>query len=307
MRYNTGNPVEPNGSSDPRDLYDNSANTDLLINGAMPAYSDRTGQQRKSFSGMELDFNQFLINSGFEPNRLVYANRSQLIVDRPTQLIDRDGSIYRAKVPASFPLTLTGTWTADSENLVDVGDTSLRQDLATSAAGKGVDIVANATRIVDSIAAARLLSIDGAKWITVSSYYGGSNDILSFYRVDQLDITTPDDGVTCLEMIDGGRLKLNHNGSIDIRQAGAIGSWNGTTGADDTEAIQRAVDSGIREIRIPPVGAGFSYQTTTPINITKSVYLVGGGVETQIQIGVLQNQRGGDLGFILTTLESDLI
>ena len=43
MRYNTGNPVEPNGSSDPRDLYDTAAIADLLVNGPLGEYLSRLG------------------------------------------------------------------------------------------------------------------------------------------------------------------------------------------------------------------------------------------------------------------------
>jgi len=56
-KYNTGNPV---GSSSPLDLYDNAENLDNGINGAALTWRDRRGVTRKSFAGIESDFQQFL-------------------------------------------------------------------------------------------------------------------------------------------------------------------------------------------------------------------------------------------------------
>ncbi|UXB38277.1 hypothetical protein K7569_10955 [Stenotrophomonas maltophilia] len=56
-KYNTGNPV---GSSSPLDLYDNAENLDNGINGTALTWLDRRGVTRKSFAGIETDFQQFL-------------------------------------------------------------------------------------------------------------------------------------------------------------------------------------------------------------------------------------------------------
>lgn len=56
-RYNTGNPL---GSTDPRDLYDNAENLDAGINGTADTWRDRFGRDRKSWDGIESDFEQFL-------------------------------------------------------------------------------------------------------------------------------------------------------------------------------------------------------------------------------------------------------
>lgn len=133
--FNTLNPVP---SADARDRYDNSQVFDELMNGSSPNTPDRLGVLRQSWAGMEQAFNQFLINSGFEPNHLTYVDGSPLQVDRPTQLIDRAGSVYRVEMPASFPVMLTGTWATDEDLLVDVGDQSLRQALALST---GADLI----------------------------------------------------------------------------------------------------------------------------------------------------------------------
>lgn len=132
MRYNTGNPVEPDGSSDPRDLFDNAGIIDLFVTGESPSYVDRLGRNRKSLVGMEQDFSNFLINSGFEPIHLVYVDGQPLTVSRPSQLIDRAGKSYRVKFTASFPVALTGTWATDLTKLAEVVDQALRQDLAAA-------------------------------------------------------------------------------------------------------------------------------------------------------------------------------
>jgi hypothetical protein len=148
--YNTMNPVP---SADARDRYDNSQVFDELMNGAAPSTPDRLGVLRQSWSGMEQAFNQFLINSGFEPNHLTYVDGSPLQVDRPTQLIDRAGSVYRVKMPASFPVMLTGTWATDEALLVDVGDESLRQALSDeNLTDSGAALVGRVPLVINSLA-----------------------------------------------------------------------------------------------------------------------------------------------------------
>lgn len=124
--YNTGNPV---GSTEVKDLYDNAQNLDNLVNGPGFAYEDRLGNSRKSWAGMEQDFNQFLLNSQFELPPLVYVDSSPLVVDRPTQVIERAGQLYRVLLPASFPVNLTGTWATDELLLTAMTDSDLRIEL----------------------------------------------------------------------------------------------------------------------------------------------------------------------------------
>lgn len=127
--YNTLNAVP---SADARDRYDNSQVFDELMNGAAPTTPDRLGVLRQSWGGMEQSFNQFLVNSGFEPNHLTYVEGTELQVLRPTQLIDRSGSVYRIKMPATFPVMLAGAWATDASKLVEVGDAALRAELASA-------------------------------------------------------------------------------------------------------------------------------------------------------------------------------
>nr|DAV52982.1 MAG TPA: tailspike protein [Caudoviricetes sp.] len=127
--YNTGNPVP---SGDARDRFDNTETLDEVVSGSNLTAVTRIGKTIKTLAGQQQDFNNFLINSGFEPNHLNYIVGTPLTVSRPTQLIDYLGSVYRVKMPQTFPLTLSGTWAADLPLLTDVGDMSLRQDLAAA-------------------------------------------------------------------------------------------------------------------------------------------------------------------------------
>ncbi len=129
--YATGNPL---GSKDPRDLYDNAENFDAAMNDRVnTTWNDRFGVSRPTMKGYEEQFNDWLDAQGFEPGFLEYVDGSPLIVDRPTQLIQRGDNIYSVKRPASFPVTLSGNWAADEPLLVAQVDRTLQDTLATSA------------------------------------------------------------------------------------------------------------------------------------------------------------------------------
>lgn len=152
MRYNTGNPVEPDGSDSPFDLHDNSANMDLALNRLDPVWVDRLGRPRKSWFGIEQQVNDYLASQGYEPVPLDYVDGTPLTVDRPTQLVQRDGNLYSVKLPASFPVTLSGTWVDDQDLLVTQVDRSLRQQLSDeNDLSLGAAMVGRAVRHLKSI------------------------------------------------------------------------------------------------------------------------------------------------------------
>lgn len=123
--YNTGNAV---GSTDARDLSDNAKNFDLLSAGAEMEYPDRLGVPRKSWAGMEQQVADFMAAQGWEALTIPYA--ANAVVQRPTQLVERAGELYRVRLQSDLPLTLSGTWATDALNLVAVGNQPLRDDLA---------------------------------------------------------------------------------------------------------------------------------------------------------------------------------
>lgn len=120
----------PLGSKDPRVLYNNASNLDDAVNSLVQSWTDRFGRNRKTWYGFEQQFNEMLASFGYETTHLVYVDGNPLQVDRPTQLIDRAGEVYRVKMPSPFPVVLSGNWATDSPLLVDVGDQSLRTELA---------------------------------------------------------------------------------------------------------------------------------------------------------------------------------
>lgn len=141
----TGTDKQP-GSTDPRDLYANAQNLDLLLLGPQPFYPDRLGVQRYSWAGMEFDFNaaqsgrqiafqQFLAGSGFEAP-VSYA--AGVTLERATQTFVRDNVQYRIKDPADLPYTLTGNWSNESGRFASMGDSGLRQELS---APTGADLI----------------------------------------------------------------------------------------------------------------------------------------------------------------------
>ncbi|MDL2186704.1 SGNH/GDSL hydrolase family protein [Pseudomonas sp. ChxA] len=131
MAYNTGNPVEPNGSSDPRDLKDNAQIIDKLVNGSELTWAGRIGKIIKTWAGMEKDFSDLLLRSGFESVYLQYG--AGVVVNRATQLVQRNGELFRVTDQAVLPLSLTGTWATDAPKLTAVGDASVRAALLTAA------------------------------------------------------------------------------------------------------------------------------------------------------------------------------
>lgn len=123
----------PLGSTHPYVLYNNAGNEDLFVNDMVnETWVDRPpfNRVRKTLFGMEQEFQRALAKMGYETTYLTYVDGSPLQVDRPTQLVARGGSLYAVKLPANFPVTLTGTWATDAPLLVDVGDQSLRTALA---------------------------------------------------------------------------------------------------------------------------------------------------------------------------------
>ena len=156
MAFNSGNPI---GSTSPKDLSDNAQNLDLLLLGDDSSYLDRKGVPRKSWKGMEGDFNtdQSLRVSAFDAEQSrreseFYANQSErteqfatfldasgyeppapyaagLTLERTTQTVSYLGNEYRVK--SQFLPLVTTNWATDEARLKLIGDDSLRQQLAT--------------------------------------------------------------------------------------------------------------------------------------------------------------------------------
>lgn len=143
--YNTGNPVP---SADARDRYDNTQTFDELLNGPAGEYLNRLGVSLKSWRGLMQQVTDYLLAQGYEAIFLTYG--AGVIVERQTQIVQRDGELYRVKDAADLPLTLTGTWATDAPKLLAIGDAILRLALANSADPTlGATLVGKAIRYVD--------------------------------------------------------------------------------------------------------------------------------------------------------------
>ncbi|MFC0666271.1 hypothetical protein ACFFGU_05225, partial [Azotobacter chroococcum] len=152
MAYNTGNAI---GSNDPRDLFDNAGNLDKLVNGPAQSYPDRLGVSRKSWAGMEADFQAFLLASGYQ---FLGDYAAALTLTARNQIVRYSGEYYRAAAATELPYTLTGTWATDAPFLVAMGDAVLRQDLSEAAGAAMVgalDITGAASTVAAELAALR--------------------------------------------------------------------------------------------------------------------------------------------------------
>lgn len=123
--YNTGNPI---GSSSFKDLFDNAHNFDNAVNNrASSTWLDRFGVARKSWWGIEQDFQSFLLASGYQD---IGDYGAGLVITARNQVFARAGELYRAGPGLALPYTTTGDWASEGASFVAVGDAVLRQELA---------------------------------------------------------------------------------------------------------------------------------------------------------------------------------
>lgn len=228
--YNTGNAV---GSTDARDLSDNAKNLDFLSLGAEMEYPDRLGVPRKSWAGLEQQVADFLASQGWEAVTIQYA--ADAIVERPTQLVERDGELYRVALQSDLPLTLSGTWATDAPKLVAVGNQPLRSELATNGynlVGSNGQMLSERLTGIDTAIAEAASDASKAKNSNVSAYslFGGQLAKLKADLADPLQqfvsITLVGDSITWGMSVTGGGPVDPRNGTLtDQRNNGASPSW----------------------------------------------------------------------------------
>ena len=124
--YLTGNPL---GSTSPKDLYDNASNFDDVMNSTSPSFTDRRGNRRETWSGLQELVQSFLLSMGFVlTTPEVYQAGIQITARN--QVFLKDGEYFKADGDLVLPYTTTGVWASESSNFVSVGDAVLRQALA---------------------------------------------------------------------------------------------------------------------------------------------------------------------------------
>lgn len=180
MPYDTLNPVP---STDPRDLYDNAAITDKYVNGDQPFVADRLGKQRRTWMGMEEDFNsaqegratqfdQFLAGSAFVwlgdyGAGITFTSRSQYTV--------RNGYAYRLADSTTLPYTTTGNWALEQTKFSLMNsDDILRQELSQPSGAGMLGFVDSQTYASGTVGSALKAILRRA--IFVSPIGGGADD-----------------------------------------------------------------------------------------------------------------------------------
>lgn len=122
----------PLGSTAAKVLYNNASNMDDAMNSLGPAWTDRFNRLRKTFAGMEMDFQDFLVQSGYQYVGADYIDGVPgLTFTARNQYTVRMGLAYRLSPSAPIPYVTTGVWATDQTNFVAFElDSALRQDLA---------------------------------------------------------------------------------------------------------------------------------------------------------------------------------
>lgn len=262
--YNTGNPV---GSTDPKDLYDNAQNLDALVNSTTElSHADRLAVQRKTWHGMEVEFDaaqseragefaQFLADSAYQDLGVYGAG---IEVTRYNQVFLKDGEFYRAAASLGLPYTTTGLWASESGSFVGVGDAVLRQDLD---APGGSDLVG-----YDSGTAQDVLdeSKPMANYTALRNYAGRATGVritqaglAGFFQRDDVDTTSADNGGTIIVDGAGRRWKRLVTGDIQLSWFGGKADWDGSVGTYNSAALQAAGNAALSIGAALDIGSGY--------------------------------------------------
>jgi len=224
MAYNTGNPL---GSSDPRDLRDNSENIDVMLNSTTEtSHPDRIGTSRKTWHGMEVDHVAQLAAQESEfQDRIAgmaftrvgtFAAGYTLTDARQVLLYETDGHEYgwtgafpKVVPPASTP---AGTGGVAPGAWVDRSDVTLRSDL---------NVVVKVFESVANMAADASLIV-GQKCRTLGRNAvddGGANEYeivaaATGVHDDGSYIDLPGSGLQAKGLFPGGRVNLYQFGAV---------------------------------------------------------------------------------------------
>lgn len=133
--YGTGNPVLPDGSIDVRDGIDNLQSFDIFMNADEDAYNQRDGGIVKTLSGAIRSIGIQRVGDFTAGCTVTDRNQGVLYETNGTVYVWL-GSLPKVVPPASSPSSTGGV--SPSGDWLDVGDASLRSDLASES---GADLV----------------------------------------------------------------------------------------------------------------------------------------------------------------------
>lgn len=281
--YNTGNAV---GSSDPRDLYDNAENLDVLtVSTEETAHDDRLGKSRRTWHGIEQAFQEFLLNSGYQPIDEPYATGIE--VTERNQVILADNEYWRLSASTELPYTTDGSGMPEGAAFVSVGDAALRQQLGGAiSSGQGALLVGGSALYLNDIDSLQSLATNGVsngQLIHITTT--GRKGRFAWVSGDQSEKISDDTemGIWVAPSSDAtgssGAWKRSDTNIMTPEMFGAEG--DGVT--DDTPAFQAM---GLSEASIIFCSKGKTYLLTDQVDITK---------EKEI------NLNGATLQFNLTT------
>lgn len=246
---------EPLGSTSVKVLYNNASNLDDAVNGPALTWPDRFSVMRKSWAGIEEDWRQFLLNSGYE---FIgdYDTDGPLLIERPNQVFTKDGEYWRSAPTLTLPYTTVNNWVVDEPKFVSTGDASLRQALANSAdPAQGAGLVARAIRHINSVTELQALV---GKYNGEIVYLRGRSAALldvgaGLFVFDTASVATADDG-TIFTASGGGRWRRK----VDAQEINS--AWFGASSVlvDATAQMQAAVNAaiayGLASVRLPGTG-----------------------------------------------------
>ena len=249
--YNTGNPI---GSTDPKDLYDNAQNLDVLVNSATDvSHADRKGVQRKTWRGMEAQFDQAQSDRADEFAQFMADSAYQelgdygagIVITRYNQVFRKDGEWYRPVASLELPYTTTGIWVDEAGDFVGAGDAVLRQDLAATGGSALVGFQQSGTGAVAATVQSKLrefvsstdynsdanfnaakagkVSVDAANRLRSSAFIAGTEELSGPATRDSFVVGRNLDGATdCHAFAD--RTIINN-----VTDAGTYGAFDATT------------------------------------------------------------------------------
>lgn len=222
-------------------------------------------------------------------DRLVMIDQQQQEVIGRSLTLPASSSGVSAELPSAQGSHVIG-WDEEGTALRNYGatdNTLLAVQLAASSGAAMVghdgttvaEVLKNSIgKVISSIA--DLKATDKTKYTQacVTGYYASGDGGGGTYYLDAADTTSADNGGSVIVAADGGRWKLIHSGTINVRQFGA----KGDAAADDTAAFQAAINVLFSDERMLTQGGGTVYvpagnYKASTIRMKRGVSLVGDG------------------------------